>query len=80
MSRHWQHFKNMTMTTFDLQTEILICTGALTELYELGAIAYTSKNEEFQLILTERISTKKGEKAELERQLAEAKEKAAVAA
>lgn len=63
-----------------LQNDITKCEGALQELYELGVMSYTNKNEEFQLILTERISSKKGEKARLEKELAETKEKAAIAA
>lgn len=63
-----------------LQNDITKCEGALQELYELGIMSYSQKNEEFQLILTERISSKKGEKARLEVELADAKDKAAIAA
>lgn len=68
------------MTIVDIQIQILLCQGALDELYELGKVAYTSKNEEFQVFLIERISSKKGEKATLEIQLRELKEKQQVAA
>lgn len=70
----------MKKTEQQLQNDIAKCEGALQELYELGVMSYINKNEEFQLILTERISSKKGEKARLEMELAEAKEKAAIAA
>lgn len=70
----------MKKTEQQLQNDITKCEGALQELYELGVMSYTNKNEEFQLILTERISSKKGEKARLEKELAETKEKAAIAA
>lgn len=70
----------MKKTEQQLQNDIAKCEGALQELYELGVMSYINKNEELQLILTERISSKKGEKARLEMELAEAKEKAAIAA
>ena len=81
MSQHWQLSKIYTMKTkSDLMLDKLLKIEALTELYELGKIAYDLKNEEMQLVLTERISSTKGEIAELERQIANLENKPAEAA
>lgn len=63
--------ENRTLT--DLHIDKLAKTAILTELYELGLIAYKVQNDDMQSILTERISSHKGELAEIERNINELK-------
>ena len=61
--------ENKTLT--DLKIDRLIKTAVLTELFNLGVTAYKLNNSEMQAILTESISTAKGELAEIERNISE---------
>jgi len=62
-----------TKTLTDLKIDRMLKTAVLTELFNLGIVAYKLNNSEMQSVLTESISTAKGELAEIERTINELK-------